>query len=93
MNKVIQTVKIHKIFIFHSDLTTISCCSIPGLGKHFLNTAFISGISEDDSQSYPSLLNLLPFIQKKMPACPARMLMPSYLHIVRCPRTITLRIR
>jgi len=78
MHKIIQTVKLHKILIFHSDLSTVSCLSTPGLGRHFLNTAFTSGLSEGDRQSYPSLLNLFPFIQKKMPACPAGMCMPIY---------------
>lgn len=78
MHKIIQTVKIHKILIFRSDLTTISCLSTPGLGRRFLNTTFISSLSKDDAQSYPSLLNRFPFIQKKMPACPTRMFMPNY---------------
>lgn len=35
MHKIIQTIKPHKILIFHSYLTIISCLCTPGLGRHF----------------------------------------------------------
>lgn len=70
------SLKIHKILLFHNDLTTISFFSIPGIGRRILTTAFISSLSENDAQSYSSHLNLLPFIQIKMPGCPAGMFVP-----------------
>lgn len=48
--KIIQTAKIHKIYIFYSDLI-VSCLSTPRLGRQFLNTAFFSTLSDDDMQA------------------------------------------